>query len=185
MKKILTAVCLAFAVFAMQAQSVKIMKNGVAVATYEASEFDEVVFTPADSETPGLSALAGNYEAHLAVSLVELAQQGVLIDEDTKFSITATSESAITLSLPGCYYEAMNMKLPGVTVDNVELTEADGVYTFSKDYSFTEEGTEKAVSGTVSGIINSDRTFNINNKMKYGSMPFTINEVFTPIVKSE
>lgn len=184
MKKILTAVCLAFAVFAMQAQSVKIMKNGVAVATYEASEFDEVVFMPADSETPGLSALAGNYEAHLAVSLIELAQQGVLIDEDTKFSITATSESAITLSLPGCYYEAMNMNLPGVTVE-VELTETDGVYTFSKDYSFTEEETEKAVSGTVSGTINADRTFSINNKMKYGSMPFTINEVFTPIVKSE
>ncbi len=184
MKKILTIVCVALAACAAQAQTVKIMKNGAVVAAFDASEFDEVVFSPEEGETPGYGNLEGTYEAHLAVSLVELAQQGVLIDEDTKFSITASSEKTVVLTLPGCYYAAMNMNLPGVPVE-IELTEADGVYSFEKDYSFTEEETEKAVSGTITGHISADGSFEITNKMRYGVMPFTINEVFTPIVKSE
>lgn len=182
MKKIFTAICLATAVFATQAQSVKIMKNGVAVAVFDASEFDEVVFSPEENKS-GLYDLAGTYDAHLAVTLVEMPQQGVLIDQDTQFTVAVTADNAITLTLPGCFYAAMQMQMPGVTLENVEVVEADGVYAFTKEYSFTEEGTGKAVSGTVSGTINTDRTFSITNTMKYGSMPFTLNEVFTPITR--
>ena len=182
MKKIITAVCLTAALFATQAQTVKIMKNGVAVASFNASEFDEVVFSPEDNQ-PGLYDLAGAYKAHLAVSLVEMPQQGVLIEQDTEFFVTVTAENAMTLTLPGCYYAAMQMEMPGLTLENVEVVESDGVYAFTKEYAFTEEGTGKAVSGTVTGTISSDLTFSITNLMKYGSMPFTLNEVFTPIAE--
>lgn len=162
----------------IQAQTVKIMKGGEVVATFDASQFDSVVFAPEESPAP-LDYIAGTYSAHRVVNLIEMPLPDPAVDDETEFTIASTGDNTISITFPSCFYAQMGMTLPGVTVSGIEVAEADGRYTFSKEISTTEESTGKTINVSVSGTINADKTFDITEKMKYGVMPFTLDIHYT------
>ena len=182
MKKLFILIMAAALSTAIHAQSVKIMKDGEVVASFSAAQFDKVVFSP---ETSPAQEIAGTYSSTLNVTLVEAPQYGVVITTNKDFQITANTDGTALFAMPMVTYEAMKMDLPAVNVGEVEIEKSEsGKFSFSKDFSFVEEGTEKSVSGTVSGWIEG-KNYEVTQTMKYGTMPFTLNMVYTPASDAE
>lgn len=165
MKKAYALIAMILAVVAMNAQTVKVMKAGAVVAEFGADEFDQVVFEPTAGQ-----GLAGEYHCSRSVSVMG----SVVLQDDGVVTVTQNADGTINLSFPTCYYEGMG-DLPGVNASNVEVSEENGVYTFSAEYSDVDEN-DKAYNGTVSGSINTVDTwdYSFTVVMNYGSMPFPL-----------
>ncbi len=173
-----------------QAQTVKIMKDGQVVASYPASEFDEVIFEPA-SDTPQepvdyAPLIAGEYNnALLNVTLLEMPSMGTVLTVQTSFTIEATAENVVTIKLPSVYYAAMDMDLPAVSIEGVEVVGiGDDKCSISADYA--TEIDSKEVKCAVSGWFETEYgDYKIVNNLNYGSMPFTLSMEYVPTVVIE
>lgn len=187
MKKIFTLALALSSILAVSAQSVKLIKNGEVIAQYSVGEFDEIVFVPAENS---VDILAATYPCLLQVTLVEM-DMGVVVEKDADVVVTVNENNTLNLSFPSCFYEAMGMTLPALTLSGVAVTENENAFSFDTAFEETEEGTGKAYSGSASGNIvindqdNSVQEYSFNVKMTYGSMPFTLNMKYTKPVTEE
>ena len=182
MKHIFSFVAIFLCTTSINAQSLKITLNSGEVNQFNASEIASVEFLPENAIIP--TDLSGEYEAMMKVSLPAMNQDN-LVNEQTKFSLTKTSENVYDITLPSCSYTMGTsvMTLPGVTVKDVTLTEVDGGFAFDTTFSGTD-GQDKTYSGTLKGTFNADgKTFSVTESMKYGSMPFDLVMDYTPIVE--
>ncbi len=163
------------AVAAMSAQSVKIVKDGAIVAQYDMDESTEVVFEPAQAGYT-VADIAGSDACGLSVTLLEMPDMGVVLTGEGEVTVTANEDGTINITLPSVYYEAMGMTLPSFTVSNIEVVQADGVFSFDSEFSFVDEESEKEISGSVAGHKSAIEHWNFSYTvtMHYGSMPFTL-----------
>lgn len=168
-----------------QAQIINIMKNGRVVASYPASSVDEVVFSPAAYLTPA-EAIAGTYgDAVLSVTLLEMPSMGTVLCEEREFSIIATGDAQITLNLPSVYYEAMDMDLPAITVEGIEVID-DGFGTYTIEAEYATEADGKSIKCAISGSFEpATGTYALTNNLNYGSMPFTLSMQYCPLAITE
>lgn len=182
MKKSIIAIsALLLTTAAVSAQSVKILKGGNVIATYSLSDIDQVLFSPQDvaTETPA-EAVAGNYSTYRQVTLPAMASMGVLVEGNETVTIDATGDNAVSVGLPSCEYTmgTGTFNLPAVTVEGVNVTEENGVYTLAGKF----EGAigDKSTTVDFSGTVNADGTFELVQDMKYGAMPMVLHMVYSP-----
>lgn len=128
-------------------------------------------------KTPAAKSIAGTYSGDLSCSVM-----GQVSDyEDLTFTVTATSDSKVSIQLPA--FGEAPMDLPSITAEDLEVTETDDTYTI----------TQKEIKGTTSNgkeytliIAGSCRnsTLTLNYNLQYGKMPMPlICSVTAPKVK--
>lgn len=173
MKPILLALTFLFSIVSSPARSIIVNYTDGQSQTIDATAVSSIEFTP-DQDAD----ITGEYDCQLNVSLVEMPAMGTVVSEQTKFVISAGDEGGTyDIQLPSCSYSTMT--LPGITVENVAITETDGNYTFDNSFSGTDNG--RAYSGTLTGSINADGSFTVTESMKIGAMPFTLKMEYTPL----
>lgn len=162
------------------AQSVTIYKGGVAVASYDLTEIDEIVFSPESAQDDYAPEIAGEYLTYRQVTLPAMPAMGVLVQGREALTVEATAVNKASVALPACQYTmgANTFDLPGVTVADCDVAFADGAYTLSGSFDGTLN--DKAAKVQLSATISADgSSFVFKQDMTYGTMPMTIHMEYT------
>lgn len=119
-----------------------------------------------------LALVEGTYSSLMVTTLREMPGAPMKSKGDVKIAVAEGNKLNITLP----EYTFNSMVLPSVQVKDVEATVANGTYTFSKDVTGSVEvnGEQKNYTVKFNGKVNADGSYEFNEEMKYGKMPFTL-----------
>lgn len=119
-----------------------------------------------------VEAIVGNYESMMVSELKEMPGDPAKAQGTLK--VENAGNEKINITLPE--YAAGMMKLPSITLNEVEVAYQNGTYSFEKDTDGVVEadGGQKKYSVKFKGSIAADGTFSFTEEMKYGKMPFTL-----------
>ena len=179
-KSIIAAAAAMLMAASAAAQSVTIYKAGVAVASYDLTEIDEIVFSPEGAQEDHAQAVAGQYNTYRQVTLPAMSAMGVLVQGKETVAVEASAVNKVDVTLPACQY-TMNgntFDLPGVTVAGCDVAFADGSYAVAGEFNGSVNG--KSTKVTLSATMSADgSSFAFTQDMTYGSMPMTIHMEYT------
>lgn len=124
-----------------------------------------------------LAMVEGTYSSLMVTTLKEMPADPMKSKGDVKIAIMEGNRLNITLP----EYTFNNMVLPSIQLTEVEAEVADGTYAFSKDVKGSVEvnGEQKDYTVKFSGKVNADGSYEFNEEMKYGKMPFTLQIRYT------
>lgn len=133
-----------------------------------------------------ISSITGTYSGSLGYSVMGFDPGVIEGSYDLEIVKDADDTDDVTVVLPQCSFtppipQASSFTIPSLTVDDVDVTEKDGVYTLSEDKISIEVGGVK-YTGKLSGKIEGKEA-----KLEYtltpGRMPMDINFTYTGILK--
>lgn len=129
--------------------------------------------------------VAGKYPVARSVTLPSMPQVGVVIADTVNVTVSAGSDPAtVNITVPSCTYH--NMVLPELNIEGLALAaQENGSYTIAET-PFEVTTDQATVTGTVSGILNADKTISLVVTEKYGNMPHDLRmELTTPVEKEQ
>lgn len=113
---------------------------------------------------PAAKAIEGSYKGDMECSVMGQASTF----ENMTFSISATDDATVTVTLPA--FGNAPMALPSITLTGIKVTEKDGVATLAQTEVKGQTAEGKSYSCTMQGTVEKN-VLNIKFNLQYGAMP--------------
>lgn len=125
-----------------------------------------------NSNESKVEAILGDYHSLMVTTLKEMSGDPTKAEGTLK--ITAAGGNKVNVVLPQLAFGSM--VLPSVTLNELEVAQEQGTYSFAKEVSSTiqVDGADKKYTVKFNGKVNADGSYEFNEEMKYGNMPFTL-----------
>lgn len=117
--------------------------------------------------TPAAREIAGTYTGDLTCTVMNSPSTY----ENLSFTVTATDETTVTITLPA--FGEAPMALPSITLPGLKVSDAGGTYTIPETEISGKTDNDKNFTCTVQASV-SGKTLNINYSLKYGAMPMAL-----------
>ncbi|MDE6290697.1 MAG: calycin-like domain-containing protein [Muribaculaceae bacterium] len=139
-----------------------------------------------EEPTFDVSKITGTYSGSLGYSVMGFDPGIIEGSYDLKIVKDADDADEVAVVLPECTFtppipQASSFTIPSLTVNDVDVTEKDGVYTISEDEISIEVSGVK-YTGKLTGTIK-DKDAKVEYTLVPGRMPMDINFTFTGTLK--
>lgn len=135
-----------------------------------------------EEQITDVSKITGSYSGSLGYNVMGFEPGAIEGTYDVKIMSDATDKDDVTVELPACTFtppipNSSAFTIPSLTVDGVDVTVKDNVYTISED-DFSIEVAGTTYTGKLSGTIKGKEAA-VEYVVRPGRMPMDINFTFT------